>query len=337
MRLADIGGEFGWIDRMRQTHGGASGLGLTLAIGDDAAVLEQEADRQLVVTTDMLVEGVHFRRDWSDPYSIGWKSAAVNLSDIAAMGADPSFAFISIAFPAEETVEFLDRLYDGFVDCLNRYGARLAGGDTNTSPDRLVLSVTQLGTVTTGQALTRGGARVGDVLLVTGTLGDSSGGLALLSKYGLARAEKMASELVQAHRRPQPRIVAARAAAQTGKAHAAMDLSDGLAGDLQKLCAASHVGARLDTAALPLSEALCQCAADLGLNAIDLALDGGEDYELLLAVAPADVEAVRAAIASAGIPVSLVGEIVKSGFRILAPDGQDDLPTERRGWDHFLR
>ncbi len=337
MRLSDIGGEFGWIERMRQAHGGASGLGLTLAIGDDAAVLEQEAGRQLVVTTDMLVEGVHFRRDWSDPYSVGWKSAAVNLSDIAAMGAEPTFAFISIAFPAEETVEFLDRLYDGFVDCLNRYGARLAGGDTNTSPDRLVLSVTQMGTVRTGQALTRGGARVGDALLVTGTLGDSAGGLALLSKHGLARAEKMSLELVQAHRRPQPRIVAAREAARTGKVHAAMDLSDGLAGDLQKLCAASHVGARLETAGLPLSEALCQCAAVLGLNAVDLALDGGEDYELLLAVAPADVEAVRAAMTSTGMPVSQVGEIVKSGLCIVAPNGQDELPTERRGWDHFLR
>lgn len=335
MRLADIGGEFGFIDRIRETYAGAQGDDLALPLGDDAAILDVPPDRQIVVTTDLLMEGVHFRRDWSDPYSIGWKVAAVNLSDIAAMGADPTFAFVSLALPAEETVEGLDRLYDGLSDCLNRYGARLAGGDTNASPSGLVINVTQMGTVLTGQALTRRGARVGDVLLVTGTLGGSAGGLALLSRYGALKADKMSHDLVLAHRRPQPRIYAARAARETGKVHAAMDISDGLIGDVQKLCAASGVGARIDAAALPLPGDLAAIAQALGLSAVDLALDGGEDFELLLAVAPGDVETVRAAVLETGTVLTPVGEVVRSGLRIIAPDGVGELPPDRRGWDHF--
>ena len=337
MRLSDIGGEFGFIDHIRATFAGAKADGLAVPLGDDAAVLDVPPDRQTVVTTDGLVEGVHFRRDWSDPYSIGWKAAAVNLSDIAAMGADPTFAFVSLALPADETVEWVERLYDGLCDCLNRYGARLAGGDTNSAGAAgggLVISVTQLGTVPRGQALTRSGGRVGDLLLVTGTLGDSAAGMALLSHCGAVKAEKVNKGVVQAHRRPQPRVVAARAARETGGVHAAMDISDGLAGDLPKLCAASGVGAKINAAALPLSEALEAAAKELDLSPLDLALDGGECCELLLAVAPGDLEAVQAAVAATGTTLTPIGEVVRAGFRILGPDGAD-LPTERRGWDHF--
>jgi len=334
MQLSDIGGEFGFIDRIRATYAGGSTEGLALSLGDDAAVLDVPPDRQVVVTTDALIEGVHFRRDWSDPYSIGWKAAAVNLSDIAAMGADATFAFVSLALPRDETVEWLERLYDGFCDCLNRYGARLAGGDTNSAEGGLVITVTQLGTVPRGQALTRSAAKVGDILLVTGTLGDSAAGLALLSLCGAAKAEKTNQGVVQAHRRPQPRIVAARAARQTGHVHAAMDISDGLAGDLPKLCAASGVGARIHAGNLPLSEALKAAAEELHQSPLDLALDGGECCELLLAVAPNNVDAVRAAVAATGTLLTPVGEVLRAGFHILGPDGAD-LPTERRGWDHF--
>ncbi len=334
MRLSDIGGEFGFIDHIRATFAAAKVNGLVVPLGDDAAVLDVPPDRQVVVTTDGLIEGVHFRRDWSDPYSIGWKAAAVNLSDIAAMGADPTFTFVSLALPSDETVEWLERLYDGLCDCLNRYGARLAGGDTNSTSSGLVITVTQLGTVPRGQALTRVGAKVGDILLVTGTLGDSAAGLALLSQHGAVQAEKVNKGVVQSHRRPQPRVVAARAARETGHVHAAMDISDGLAGDLPKLCTASGVGAKINAAALPLSEAVQSAAKELSLPVLDLALDGGECCELLLAVAPSDVEAVQAAVAATGTVLTPIGEVLRTGFRILGPDGAD-LPTERRGWDHF--
>jgi len=334
MRLSDIGGEFGFIDHIRATFAGAKSDGLIVPIGDDAAVLDIPQDRQIVITTDALIEGVHFRRDWSDPYSIGWKAAAVNLSDVAAMGADPNFTFVSLALPAEETVEWLERLYDGLCDCLNRYGSRLAGGDTNAGGAGAVISVTQMGTVPRGKALTRAGAKIGDVLLVSGTLGDAAAGLALLTQCGVVSAEKISHGAVQAHRRPQPRIVAGRAARETGLVHAAMDVSDGLAGDVPKLCAAAGLGAKINAVALPLSEPVQAAAKELDQAVLDLALDGGEDFGLLLAVAPGNVEAVRAAVAATGTVLTPIGEVVRAGFHLLDADGVE-LPTRPRGWDHF--
>lgn len=335
MKISEIGGEFGFIDRIRETYAGLPDASLMLSIGDDAALLNVPSDSKIVVTTDMLLEGVHFRREWSDPYSIGWKAAAVNLSDIAAMGAEPTVAFISLAMSAEETVENLDRLYDGFSDCLNRYGARLAGGDTNASPNGLILGVTQIGKVAANEALARSGARIGDSLLVTGTLGNSAAGLAMLERQGYPKGEKLAPMVVAAHRRPQPRIFAGRAAAMTRKVRAAMDISDGLLGDVRKLCAASDVGVRIDAANLPISDDLRQAARLLGKDPIDFALEGGEDFELLLSVAPADVNDVVAAIAETGIATVVVGEILKAGLRVMAPDGSSEIDVESRGWDHF--
>ncbi len=334
MRLSEIGGEFGWIDRVRSAQAGASGDGLAVAIGDDAAVLDVPAGLQIVATTDLLLEGVHFRRDWSGFDDIGWKAAAVNLSDVAAMGADPTFTFVSLAFGPNERVEDLDALYRGLSDCLAGHGARLAGGDTNRATGGLVLNVAQLGTVPQGRAWTRAGGRAGDVLLVTGTLGDSAGGLALLTRLGADEAERLAPHLVAAHRRPSPRLEAARVLQEAGVIHAAMDISDGLAGDLPKLCAASGCGARVNLAALPTSNALRDAQALLGQSAADVALAGGEDFELLLAVAPGDVDAAHAAVAAAGTTLTAIGALIPEGLTLL---GLDDKarPFPSRGWDHF--
>ena len=334
MRISEIGGETGLIERLRATYAGTAGSNLALTIGDDAAVLDVPAGLQVVVTTDLLVEGIHFRRDWSDFYSIGWKAAAANLSDLAAMGADPTFTFVSLALPPEETVESVERLYDGLGDCLGRYGARLAGGDTNRTPHGLALNITQLGTILSGQALKRTGAKVGDIVLVTGTLGASAAGLALLEQHGAVRAEKECRSLVQAHRRPQPRVVAGRALRETGLVHCCMDLSDGLAADLPKLCAASGVGAQVEVSRLPVSDDLAATAPQLGRPAWEFALSGGEDYELLLSVASADVEAVTAAADAAGTALTPIGEITRTGLRFVGPDGAA-LPAATGGWDHF--
>lgn len=335
MRIDEIGGEFGLIERVQNYHAGSGGNGLVLSIGDDAAIVSLNSYEQAIVTTDLLIEKVHFRRDWSDPYSIGWKAAAVNLSDVAAMGAVPTFAFLSLALPAKETVENVDRLYDGFMDCLNRYGARLAGGDTSVSPDLLMISVTQMGVVKANRALTRSNARIGDILLVTGNLGDSACALTLLKEFGIGKAEKIDKDLINYHRRPQPRVVAARAAAGTGKVHAAMDISDGIVGDVKKMCAASGVGARIDSVDIPVSSAVKRAAEVLKKDPVAIALAGGEDYELLLAVAPSDVDDVVAAVADVGTTLKAVGEIVKTGLRIVAPNGIDELNPDMLGWDHF--
>ncbi len=334
MKLVDIGGEFGWIDRVRGAQAGASAGGLAVAIGDDAAVLDVPPGRQVVVTTDLMLEGTHFRREWSGFDDIGWKAAAVNLSDIAAMGADPTFAFISLAFGPDEQVEDLDALYRGLSDCLARHGARLAGGDTNRTNGGLVLNVAQLGTVPPGRAWTRAGGQIGDILLVTGALGDSAGGLALLTRFGAGEAARLSPHLVAAHRRPSPRLEAAWALQKAGVVRAAMDISDGLAGDLPKLCAASGCGARVSLAALPVSDALRDAQGLLSQPALDIALFGGEDFELLLAVAPADVDAARAAVASAGTTLTVIGELTPTGLTLLGPDGEA-RPFLRRGWDHF--
>ena len=335
MRISEIGGEFGLIDRLRATYAGAAGGGLALPLGDDAAVLDFAAGSQSVVTTDLLIENVHFQREWSDAYSIGWKAAAVNLSDLAAMGADPAYTFVSLALPAEDTVESVERLYDGLNDCLNRYGSKLAGGDTSVSPHSLFVSITQIGTVPGGTALKRSGAKIGDILLVTGTLGDSAAGLALLRQHGLVKAEKISRALVDAHRRPHPRIVAARAARETGLVHACLDLSDGLAGDLPKLCAASGVGAKILVPRLPLSEALSEASEEFDGPVLDFALSGGEDYELLLAVAPADADAVIAAVSATGTPLTPIGKITRPGLRYAGADGTNIPAPASGGWDHF--
>ncbi|MGI4791440.1 MAG: thiamine-phosphate kinase [Janthinobacterium lividum] len=334
MLISEIGGEVGLIGRLRETYGSPAVDGLSLPIGDDAAILDVPSGQQVVVTTDLLIESVHFRRDWSDPYSIGWKAAAVNLSDMAAMGAVPTFTFVSLALPPEETVESVERLYDGLCDCLGRYGSKLAGGDTNSTPGGLVLNITQIGTIPAGQALKRTGAKVGDILLVTGTLGSSAIGQALLEQQGVLKAEKICRDLIQTHRRPQPRIVAALAARETGKVHACMDLSDGLAADLPKLCAASGVGARVEVSRLPLSEILTATADEMEWSGSDFALRGGEDYELLLAVAPSDVDEVSAAVTATGTNLTRIGEITRNGLHYVDAEGVD-LAQPGTGWDHF--
>lgn len=335
MRLSDIGGEFGFIDRLRATYASGAGDGLVVSLGDDAAVLDVPSGQQLVVTTDLLLEGVHFRREWSDPYSIGWKAAAANLSDMAAMGADPTFAFVSLAMPAEETVETLERLYDGLTDCLGRYGARLAGGDTNQAPETLTVNIALLGIVPAGHAWKRSGARVGDTLLVTGTLGDSAAGLALLKSHGAAGADKKGRGLLGSHRRPHPRVAAARALRPLNIVRAAMDISDGLAGDLPKLCAASEVGAQVNISDLPVSEALQAGAAETGRAALEIALFGGEDFELLLCLSPADVEAAQVALLPTGTALTAIGRITREGLTLVQPDGSEEAWPEADGWDHF--
>jgi thiamine-monophosphate kinase len=347
-------GEFGLIDRVAaivgETNATPSAGRITLGIGDDAALLELPPGRSLVTTVDTLVEEVHFRRDWTGPEDLGWKSLAVNASDVAAMGAEPLAAFLSLALPPDTEVAWVDAFSRGMAECAREYGCAVAGGDTVRSPGPMAITVALLGTVERGRALLRSGARVGDLVCVTGTMGDSAAGLALLqsgvrcSVFGLRSSDQFPptpntehrtpNPLLAAHLRPRPRLRAARVLAASGFVTAMMDLSDGLASDLRHLAARSGVGARVRREALPISDAARAAAVDLGVDPTDWALHGGEDYELLFTLPPASIDAVCESLRSLGTPITVVGEIVPEGLRLLETDGQERI-LEPAGFAHF--
>jgi len=335
VNLADLG-EFGLIERLA---GKLSAVGahpaagsVDFAIGDDASLLRLPPDTQLVTTIDALIEEVHFRRDWSRPEDLGWKALAVNVSDLGAMGAWPLAALISVALPPDLPVRWIDRLYQGLGECAKQYGCPLVGGDTVRSPKHLALSVTALGSVPIGKAVRRAGARVGDVLCVTGVLGESGAGLELLQRY-TSRKKKFAS-LYQGHLRPQPPVAAGATLAEAGLPTAMMDLSDGLGSDLRHLTRASGVGANIEVARLPISDTTRQAAKELGVDPVRWALFGGEDYQLLFTVSRDRFVEVAPILAPLGVTATIIGEIIQRGLKLRPPDGTtQDLRPE--GFHHF--
>jgi thiamine-monophosphate kinase len=291
------------IDLFRRAAGGVSEA-VRVGMGDDAAVLRAGDDRDWVVTQDALVEDVHFRRAWMDPVSLGWKTMAVSLSDLAAMGAEPKAAFLSMALPMGVSEAWLRGLAQGVRQCLRAvgHGAVLAGGDTVQSPDRIFLDGVLMGTVARGGAVRRDTARAGDRLVVTGSVGGSAAGLRLLETgmlrpaaergQGAALDPRVPANQAWAvgrawarHVRPRPRVRQGWVLAKW--ASAMVDLSDGLAAAVHVLCDASRLGAVVWADRIPVDPALRGVAPYLGVDARRLALTGGEDYELLCAI-PAD-------------------------------------------------
>lgn len=334
MRLSEIGEE-ALIERIVAEHGlPVSGPGLIVGVGDDAAVIDTGMHEYVVVTTDMLVEGTHYRLDINTPYQLGWKSIAANISDIGAMGGLPTWTFVSVAFRQDTDVEFIDDLYRGMTVCARRFGSEVIGGDTNAVDAGSVISITQMGRVEPANVTRRVGARPGDRILVTGRLGKSRAGLELLLTYGLGEAAARYPRLVGAHLMPVPRVSEAQAAVGTGGIRAMMDLSDGLGADLPKMCRASGVGAVVYSDRLPIGEELRNGAAYLGRHAIDLAAGGGEDFELLMAVAPDAVSRVIEAVEDAtGVLVTEIGEITHGHSVEMDRDGTRKLL--KGGWEHF--
>ena len=303
-----------------------------LGIGDDAAVLAVPPGQELAVALDTLVEGVHFPHGTA-PADIGWKALAVNLSDLAAMGATPAWALLALTLPAPDA-DFVQGFAAGFAELAQPHRLALVGGDTTRGP--LGISVVVHGFVPPGRALTRAGARVGDAVLVTGTLGDAAAGLALVLAQG--QAGGAADELRPARdyliarlNRPTPRLAAGLALRE--RASACIDISDGLLADLGHLCTASGVGAEIDAAALPRSPALRALHDDA--SALQLALGGGDDYELCFSVAAARVAEVQAELARLGCGATRIGRIVAgTGVRVRGADGAW-LTIARQGWEHF--
>ncbi len=300
MNLSTLG-EFGLIARLHEKI--ARRGGVQLGIGDDAAVLAPLTSP--VVTCDALVEGVHFRRDWTKPHSLGWKAMAVNVSDIAAMGGLPVAAFVSLGLPPDCSVEWVVELYRGMELAAATYNFTIAGGDTVKSGEML-LNVTLIGAAP--QPVLRSGAAPGDLLFVTGTLGDSAAGLEIMLASELQVASPGREFLLARHHEPTPRLYEMQAALQVeGAVRAALDLSDGLAGDAAHIARRSNVTLEIETALLPISDGCRDLAAAVQRDVLEYALAGGEDYELLLCVAPDEADAVIAAMQSTRIPLTRIG------------------------------
>jgi thiamine-monophosphate kinase len=332
LKLSDFGGETALINLIRDRFGAPIAGDLVLSVGDDAALLDTGAASLLIVTTDLLVEGTHFRMDIIEPYLLGWKSVAVNISDVAAMGGEPTYAFVSIGLPDLE-VSIVENIYEGMRDVSAAFGSAIAGGDTVASGN-IVINVVQLGLVERHLATKRSGAKPGDAIIVTNTLGDSRAGLELLLRLGLEEARRVAPVLVERHLKPEPRINEARAAVLTGKVRSMMDLSDGLSSDLGKLCEASGVGARVYAQALPISQDVHIAASRLDADAVLLAASGGEDYELILTCDPRDVDDIIKAIDRTGSRARTIGEIVEEkSVRLVYSNGEEGpMPAS---WEHF--
>lgn len=295
-----------------------------LGVGDDAALFSPAPGMQLAVSTDMLVSGTHFLPD-TDPRDLGWKTLAVNVSDIAAMGGQPRWALLALALPsADET--WIAAFARGFFECAGTFGVDLVGGDTTRGP--LTLSVTIFGELPAGTAITRDGARDGDDIWVTGQPGRAALGLAHLQGR-IALPAAGAAECIAALQRPQPRVAAGLAL--RGIASAMLDVSDGLAGDLKHILEQSGVGADVDVAALPLPT-----LAALGATAESARssyLSGGDDYELLFTAAPRHRSGVEGIGTQLGLPMTRIGRIAATrGLRIVEADGR---VGSAGGYDHF--
>lgn len=328
-------GEFGLIDRLhavvQEMSGGSSRI--ALGIGDDAAVWRPAPGMSSVITTDSLVEGVHFRSDWTDWRSLGHKMLAVNLSDIAGMGASPVLATVTLCLTGDERVADLEELYRGAAALAIPHDVDIAGGDIVRTPGPLTLTVTVVGEGT--RVLLRSGARVGDRIVVSGTLGAAAAGLRLLMEDNARRRAATSDLLIAAQLRPNPRIALGKLLAQEG-ATAAMDLSDGLLGDLPKFLTASGVAGRVEVAHVPVLPALRALFPETWE---ELAMRGGEDYELL-ATLPADrANAIIAEAKRVGATLTVIGEIVErdAGAPLITIAESDGRVHEiaAGAWDHF--
>jgi thiamine-monophosphate kinase len=329
MDLQEIG-EFGLIARIRKWMAG-SGPRLLQGIGDDAAVIEM-GGKALLVTTDILIEGIHFDRTWIDPYRLGKKSLLVNLSDIAAMGGTPKYFLISLGIPKNLPFSFISFFYRGLKDGAKKFQVDLVGGDTSLSK-KIVINICLLGEGKRQNLLFRKGARVGDDLYVSGTLGDAALGLRILQKKGPKAGPK---GLVVKHLSPSPRIQLGRAISKHRLATAMIDVSDGLLIDAKHLLEESQVGARVWEDRIPLSRLYQEWIRFYSKDHYQLALGGGEDFELLFTAPTQRRDKISALARSLRILITRIGEILpqKEGFYMMKNGGKGYLPL-RLGFEHF--
>jgi thiamine-monophosphate kinase len=335
MRISDLG-EFPLIERIARIAA-VERDDVIVGIGDDVAVLDNVGEDWILAKVDSQVEGVHFLREAISPRQLGRKALAINLSDIASIGGQPLYALVSLALPDDIEVAWVDALYHGLREEGDRYGVAVVGGNMARSPGGAFVDVFVLGRVRRAHVLLRSGARPGDRVLVTGRLGDSAAGLQLLLHPEIEVPPSDREMLAERHFTPTPRLREAQVIARAGVATAAIDLSDGLSSDVGHICDRSAVGVRLWADRLPVSPATRRVAAARGREPWQLAIEGGEDYELCLTAPPASVEALAAAVErETGTPLSVVGEILapERGRWLALEDGRE-VPLEAKGWQHW--
>ena len=327
MRLRQLG-EFGLIERIRKAT--PPGPGVRLGIGDDAAWVECPK-RSLLITADLLLEGVHFNLRWTSFYGLGYKTLAVNLSDLAAMGGSPAYLILSLGIPVDFKVEDVEQFYRGIRALASDTGVALIGGDMSAAK-RFLISATLVGYAPYG-AVRRSGGRIGDDLYVTGTLGDSALGLELLKRKRQKAKRRGIAHLLSRHHFPTARLKAGTLLARERLAKAMIDVSDGLLQDLGHICKASGVGAVVWQDALPLSPAYRNWAGSKGSF---YALTGGEDYELLFCLRRRDRGRLGKIQKKLGVPIARIGECVPPGEGIKVVNGRGEpVSVPVGGHDHF--
>ena len=329
LKISDIS-EFHLIKRLESVllaHAVSNpGSLVNTSIGDDAAVISA-TDAIQVVTTDTMVENVHFRNETTTMIELGWKAIAVNYSDIAAMGCEPIYSVVSLGLRPDQLVESIEDMYRGFCEIVNRHGGEIVGGDIVRS-DTFFISVTVVGQSKSGHILKRNSAKVGDLIGITGHLGCSRAGLSALQKP-LAVDEETKKHLIGSHNMPNPKLNEGVKLADYG-IKTAMDISDGLINDLTKICEASSVGASIKSDTLPIDKYLKLAFPE---RYLEFATSGGEDYELLFTGPPDIMEAIND---QAIINMKLVGSIIEGPSKVSIVDSKgNDLPTSTGGWDHF--
>ncbi|MGK2907163.1 MAG: thiamine-phosphate kinase [Desulfuromonadales bacterium] len=329
MKLQDLG-EFKLIDRIRRQV--VNGAGVHRGIGDDAAVLSLPDGHHLLTSTDLLIEDVHFRHAWTDCEALGHKAVAVNLSDIAAMGGTPHYLYLGLACPGETPLDDIDAFLKGALSEAERHNVTLVGGDSCRSPGPWMISVTVEGSALAHQAIGRDGAQPGDLVMVSGTLGDSAMALHLL-RNGIEPEPAMLAR----HHKPRAQVELGRLLGELRLANAMIDISDGLASDLDHILQASKVDGLIEEGKLPLSEDFRRRVdAEPGLRG--LALYGGEDYELLFTVAPEKATEVASLCAKLELSITSIGFIQAGCGTLSLQDKTGEVkPLLVKGYDHFCR
>jgi thiamine-monophosphate kinase len=325
--------EFQFIDSLRQRFNNG--------IGDDAAIFTSTAGKETVITTDLLVEDIDFRRTTAPALLLGHKALAVSLSDIAAMGARPRWSLISIGVPDDVwQTEFVNQFYEGLAGIASSYDVRLIGGDTSRTTEQIVIDSIVLGECNAGQAVKRAGAQPGDYIFVTGSLGGAAAGLRLIERGAHLAEQKLDDDdsqkidhVLLRQLRPEPRVGWGMVLGEERLATSMIDISDGLSSDLNHLCKASGVGALIESALLPIDHQVVELCGRRALDPLQLALHGGEDFELLFTVKPADVPRLPRRVD--GVEIKRIGEITAAHEGVKISEGTRVWDLRPGGWKHF--